>query len=78
VRGYLTHVREYLDASIKAGRPWREAAEQIDLGAYAGLPDAERIVITTYNVYRARGVDQDEATVMDLVVEMAAWLRRRA
>jgi glyoxylase-like metal-dependent hydrolase (beta-lactamase superfamily II) len=77
VRGYLTHVRERLDASIEAGHPWREAADRIDLGSYAGLPDAERIVISAYNVYRARGVHQDEASVMDLIAAMAAWLRGR-
>ncbi|MGH3253466.1 MAG: MBL fold metallo-hydrolase [Trebonia sp.] len=77
VRGYLTHVRERLDASIEAGHSWREAADRIDLGPYAGLPDSERIVISAYNVYRAHGADQDEASVLDLIVEMASWLRGR-
>jgi glyoxylase-like metal-dependent hydrolase (beta-lactamase superfamily II) len=77
VRGYLLHVREGLDASISAGQPWQEAADRIDLGPYAQLPDSERIVITAYNVYRAHGVDQDEASVMDLIVQMSAWLRGR-
>jgi glyoxylase-like metal-dependent hydrolase (beta-lactamase superfamily II) len=77
VRGYLAHVRDCLDASITAGRPWREAADRIDLGPYADLPDSERIVISTYNTYRARGVDQGNASVMDLIEQMAAWLRGR-
>jgi glyoxylase-like metal-dependent hydrolase (beta-lactamase superfamily II) len=77
VRGYLAHARECLEASIEAGHPWPEAADRIDLGPYADLPDSERIVISAYNVYRARGVDQDVATVMDLIVQMAAWLHRR-
>ncbi|MDN3354144.1 MBL fold metallo-hydrolase [Actinomadura sp. DC4] len=77
VRGYLTHVRDGLDASIRAGWSWQEAADRIDLGPYARLPDSERIVITAYNVYRTRGVDQDESSVMDLVVQMSAWLRGR-
>jgi glyoxylase-like metal-dependent hydrolase (beta-lactamase superfamily II) len=77
VRGYLTHVRDRLDASIKAGHSWREAAGRIDLGPYTDLPDPERIVITAYNVYRRHGLDRDEASVMDLVVQMAAWLRGR-
>jgi glyoxylase-like metal-dependent hydrolase (beta-lactamase superfamily II) len=77
VRGYLSHVRDSLAAAIGAGHSWREAASRIDLGPYAGLPDSERIVISAYNVYRARGVDQETATVMDLIVEMAAWLRGR-
>ena len=78
VRGYLAHVRDCLDASITAGQPWREAADRIDLGPYADLPDAERIVISTYNTYRMRGVDPGEASVMELIEQMAAWLRRRA
>ena len=77
VRGYLSHVEAELDGAIAAGRPWQEAANRIDLGPYAGLDDAERIVISTYNVYRLRGVEQPESTVMDLIVEMAAWLRNR-
>jgi glyoxylase-like metal-dependent hydrolase (beta-lactamase superfamily II) len=77
VRDYLTHVRDDLEASISDGRSWQEAADRIDLGPYAQLPDAERIVITTYNVYRAHGVDQDEVGVMDLIVRMSAWLRAR-
>jgi glyoxylase-like metal-dependent hydrolase (beta-lactamase superfamily II) len=77
VRGYLVHVRDGLDASIKAGQPWREAADRLDLGPYAARPDPERIVISAYNVYRARGVVQPEESVMDLVVQMSAWLRGR-
>lgn len=77
VRGYLTHVRDSLTAAASAGHPWQEAASRIDLGPYASLPDSERIVISAYNFYRARGVEQDAATVMDLIVEMAAWLRSR-
>jgi glyoxylase-like metal-dependent hydrolase (beta-lactamase superfamily II) len=77
VRGYLVHVRDALDASIKAGHSWQEAADRIDLGPYNALADAERIVISAYNVYRARGVDQEESSVLDLVVQMSVWLRRR-
>jgi len=36
---------------------------------------AERIVISAGHTYRDPGVDQREATVMDLIGEMAAWLR---
>lgn len=77
VRGYLSYVSDWLDASIAAGQTWREAVDRIDLGPYTTLPDSERIVISTYNAYRLRGVPQDEATVMDLVVHMAAWVRMR-
>jgi glyoxylase-like metal-dependent hydrolase (beta-lactamase superfamily II) len=77
VRGYLTHVRERLEASIEAGHPWREAADRIDLGPYASLPDSERIIISAYHVYRARGVDQGEVSVLDLIAAMAEWLRGR-
>ncbi len=78
VRGYLTHVQDELDRSVAAGWTWQEAAERIDLGPYARLPDSERIVISAYNVYRLKGVVQPESSVMDLVVAMAAWLRNRA
>lgn len=77
VQGYLTHVRDRLDEAITAGRSWKEAADRIDLGPYTDLPDSERIVISAYSVYRSRGIDQDESTGMDLLVQMAAWLRRR-
>lgn len=77
-RGYLTSVRDQLRSSFEAGQPWRQAATQIDLGEFAGLPEAERIVVTAHAEYRALGDDGPAASAADLFTAMATWLRDRS
>ena len=72
-RDYLTHVRDQLRSSFEAGRSWRQAAVQIDLGEFARLPEAERIVVTAYGEYRALGDDGTPASMIDLFTAMASW-----
>lgn len=77
-RDYLTYVRDQLEASFTAGRSWRQAATQIDLGEFARLPEAERIVLTAYAEYRALGDDSPAASTADLFTMMATWPRERS
>ncbi len=77
-RGYLTHVRDRLRTSFDAGQPWRQAATQIDLGEFADLPDAERVVVTAYNEYRALADDTPAASLAELFTAVATWSGERS
>lgn len=74
---YLTHVDGELRAAMDAGKGWKQAAFEIDLGRFAALPDADRIVTTTYRVYRDREPSTPELSVIELFTHMAEWERAR-
>ena len=73
VRAYLDHVREQTHAAHDRGLDYRQAAFGIDLGDYASLPHAERVVVTVHAVYRALEPDQPDAPVITLLQQMAQW-----
>lgn len=73
VRDYLAHVLDYAGTAARAGVPWLEAAERIDLGPFAGLPQAERVVVTTYQIYRRLEPATPESTIIELFDHMATW-----
>ncbi|MCR1786732.1 MBL fold metallo-hydrolase [Nocardioides carbamazepini] len=78
MRRYLAHVTEGIADALAAGRPWREAADRMDLDRFASWPQAERIVVTTYHAYRqaVAGVPAEDG--VHLFGEMAAWRQRHA
>lgn len=73
VRDYLVHVEGQLSDAIAAGKEWKQAAWDIDLGPFATLPDADRVVVTAYQTYRNREPDTPEQTVVELFTSMAEW-----
>lgn len=78
MRGYLAHVKDRIGDGVKAGRTWRETADRMDLDRYASWPQAERIVVTTYQAYRQAEMDTPQEDGADLFGEMAAWQQRHA
>jgi glyoxylase-like metal-dependent hydrolase (beta-lactamase superfamily II) len=73
VRGYLEHVADQARTAHAGGRSYLEAASDIDLGPYATLADAERIVITMHAIFRELDPDQPAQDVLTLFGHMAAW-----
>lgn len=72
-RDYLAFVLDYARTSQAGGLPWEEAADRIDLGPYASLPDAERVVVTLHQIYRRSDPSIREVTPVDLFGHMAQW-----
>lgn len=78
MRGYLELVRDHTLAAHAAGRTWWQAATEIDLGPHAGLPEAERVVVTVHTIYRLLAPEAATATPVELFARMAAWKAERA
>ncbi|HEY8544897.1 MAG TPA: MBL fold metallo-hydrolase [Acidimicrobiales bacterium] len=70
-RDYLTFVRDEVTARAVAGMTYLDAVRDIDLGAYADLPDAGRIVVTAHAMYRTLAPEQPPAPAGRLLQEMA-------
>ncbi|RSM73180.1 hypothetical protein DMB66_03920 [Actinoplanes sp. ATCC 53533] len=75
VRDYLTFLDGYARSSLAAGRSWREAAAEVDLGPYAAWGESERTVANLYGAYRSLEPATEEITLLDLLTAMAAWDR---
>lgn len=73
VRDYLDHVNREVRAARAAGTPWRQAADEVDLGRFAGLLDAERIVVNTYTIYRHLDPSMPAVDATALFGDMAQW-----
>ncbi|MDT5321572.1 MAG: hypothetical protein QOD88_4094 [Mycobacterium sp.] len=73
VRDYFTHVDRQVRAAYQAGKDWKQAAWEIDLDRFAGLGDAERIVVTTHQMYRKLDPDMPGLDVGQLFLHMAEW-----
>lgn len=78
VRDYLAHVDGQLSAAMAEGKEWKQAAWEVDLGPFATLPDADRVVVTAYQTYRHRQPDTAEQSVVELFTGMAEWELSRA
>ncbi|MEH1017406.1 MBL fold metallo-hydrolase [Micromonospora sp. CPCC 206060] len=76
-RAYLAHVKSEVEKSLHAGHSWREAADRMDLGPFATLPQAERVVVTTYHAYRRARPETPQVESIDLFGSMAEWKLRR-
>jgi glyoxylase-like metal-dependent hydrolase (beta-lactamase superfamily II) len=73
VRDYLHHVGHQVRVGIEAGNTWQQTAAEADLGRFAKLPDAERIVVTVYQEYRALEPATPVAEIPELFAGMAEW-----
>jgi len=73
LRSYLEWVRDEATRRFEAGMTATEAARDIDLGAYAGWVDPERIVVTVASVYRELDPSHERPNVVSLIEGMAAY-----
>jgi glyoxylase-like metal-dependent hydrolase (beta-lactamase superfamily II) len=73
VRAYLEWVRGEATRRFEAGMPPADAARDIDLGAFAGWVDSERIVVTVDSIYRELDPSRQPASVLALIEGMAAY-----
>lgn len=71
-RGYLKFVRDEITARLDGGLDYLAAAEDLDLGPYADLPGAERIVATAHTIQRHHQVVAS-ADVLTLLTQMARY-----
>lgn len=78
VRDYLVYVRGEARARHAAGLSAEEAAWDIDLGAYAGWIDRERIVVTVDSLYRELDQDAAPANQPELIGKMARFRAEHA
>ena len=76
VRDYLTFLHGYARSSLTAGRTWREAAAEVDLGPYAGWSESERTVANLYGAYRSLEPATEQISLLELLTAMASWDRR--
>jgi glyoxylase-like metal-dependent hydrolase (beta-lactamase superfamily II) len=77
VQAYLRHVAEQAREAFAAGKTWQQAALEADLDRFAGLPDAERIVISMHAQYRHLDPDLPESGPKELFALMARWAADR-
>lgn len=73
VRDYMAHVLGQVTSAHKAGKTWRQAADDVDLGRFAGLLDPERVVVNSYVTYRHLDPSIPEQEPLALFGEMAQW-----
>ncbi|MEW9530189.1 MBL fold metallo-hydrolase [Microbispora sp. NPDC049125] len=78
MRAYLEHVDRQAREAFDAGKTWERAAFEMDLGRFAGLPDAERVVVTTHAAYRHLDPDLPDAGPVRLFELMARWAAERS
>ncbi len=70
---YLMHVADQTRIAYAAGKPWKLAAAELDLDRFATLPDAKRIVVTVYNIYREMDPQLPTLGRFELWTAMAEW-----
>ncbi|GAA3337349.1 hypothetical protein GCM10020358_13270 [Amorphoplanes nipponensis] len=71
VRDYLSFLLGYARSSLAAGRSWREAAAEVDLGPYAAWGESERTVANLYAAYRSLDPATAEISLLELLTAMA-------
>jgi glyoxylase-like metal-dependent hydrolase (beta-lactamase superfamily II) len=76
VKRYLTYVRDEAKARFDAGMDAEQAADDIDLGDFAGWGDTERIAVNVETAYRELDRSRPPATRPELFVRMARWAAR--
>jgi len=76
VREYLTFVREAARERFEAGLSARDAAHDIELGAYADWRDSERIAVNVETIYRELRGGGDPVSPLELFGRMAELARR--
>lgn len=73
MRDYLVHVDTEMSAALRAGKDWKTAVWDIDLGPFDALSDAERVVVTGYQIARQLDPSVPEADIVTLHAVMAQW-----
>jgi glyoxylase-like metal-dependent hydrolase (beta-lactamase superfamily II) len=73
VRAYLAWLRDEATRRFEVGMSATEAARDIDLGAFAGWVDSERIVVTVDSIYRELDPSRERSSVLTLVEAMASY-----
>jgi cyclase len=73
VRRYLTYVRDAARERFEAGMSPADAADDIDISAFAGWGDPERLAANVVAAYRELDPSRPAATPPELFVEMARW-----
>jgi cyclase len=76
VKRYLTYVRDEARARFDAGMDAAQAADDIDLGDFAGWGDPERIAVNVATVYRELDPSLPEPSRPELFQRMARWAAR--
>ena len=71
LKGYFEHLSREARPRYEAGMSPLDAARDIDLGAYAGWSEPERVVANVRALYRDFG-DRAPADVLTVMSEMAA------
>jgi cyclase len=71
LKAYFEYLTAEARARFDAGQSPLDAARDIDLGAYAGWGEAERVVVNIHALYRDFGAEVDSDT-MSLFAAMAA------
>jgi cyclase len=76
VRRYLTYVRDEAHARFDAGMEAEQAADDIDVSAFAGWTDPERIAVNVETLYREFDPLRPTPPTPELFVRMARWAAR--
>jgi glyoxylase-like metal-dependent hydrolase (beta-lactamase superfamily II) len=76
VRDYLCHIEREATERFEGGMSAEDAIADIDLGRWADLPEAERIVANVHTVYRHLDPDGPRPDVLELFRQMATYGRR--
>ena len=76
VKRYLTYVLDEARARFEAGMDAAQAADDIDLSAFAGWGDPERIAVNVETAYRELDPSRPEASRPELFQRMARWAAR--
>jgi cyclase len=77
VRHYLEHVRDQAAERHRAGMSSFDAGFDIELGEFAELGDAERIMVNVDTIYAELDPAHERAQPPELLARMGAYLRRR-
>ncbi len=72
-RDYLAYLRDEVAQRYGAGMSYLDAAKDIDLGPFADLGEAGRIVVNTHNIYRNLDQKFSPTDVLTLFTQMAEY-----
>jgi len=76
LRRYLDYVRAEARERFDAGMDEAQAADDIDLSAFSGWGETERIVANIIAAYRAFDPSRPPKTRLELITAMAEWHAR--
>jgi len=77
LKAYFEYVRDEARARFEAGLGWKDAGRDIDMGAYDGWTDPERIVANVFALYRQWGAPIPPEDGRDLFGEMGRYSREK-